>query len=167
VNASGAVVLSNGTTDGDNYTLATNSGATANVTYSSLTVGSTVPVASQTMTLTSANTINSSDGSSVNVTDNGTANAAFVLNCRFGTNKTTMGAPTIDGGTADSPPPSGGPGRYVMYSRECYWAMADMAMANAAVILALATLETGIGFAAFLLATAAAFSAAQHMKAVC
>lgn len=158
VDPSGNVVLSNQSSDGVSYVLSS-SAATASINYNSLVVGATIPVATQTMTLPNSNQTSGSDGSSLTVTNNGTANATFVSAVPAGTDSTVVGYP---GGGA-----SGTGGRIYLATRACQWAVADMTLAQASLILAAFTLETGIGFAAFILAYAAAASAYFHMKEAC
>jgi hypothetical protein len=161
VDPSGNVVLSNTSSDGTTYVLS-NSAATATVNYNNLTLGATVPVANQSMTLASANQVYGSDGSSLTVNNNGTASASFTSSVPAETLTTVVGYP--GGGNATG---SGGGTRNVLSAAACRWALADLGLAQAALILAALTLETGLGVAAFLLAYAAAASAAIHVKREC
>jgi hypothetical protein len=160
VDQSGNVVLTNSTADGIDYFL-WSSAASANINYNNLTQGATVPVASQSMTIASATQVNSSNGSSVNVINNGTTSAGFVTSVSAGSYTTTVGSP---GGGARGGVPGG---RVVLTSNACRWAIADVAIANVALILATISLGSGIGFLAFVVAYAASASAVLHAKQEC
>lgn len=128
--------------------------------YKALVVGASIPVGDTTMHIVDSNNIRSSDGGALSVVNNGTKNATFNIENRYGTQSLLVGSPPAHAST-------GAGSRKPDYSAACWWAIADMGLADAGALLGLATIETGIGLAGFLISLGAATSCAYHIQEVC